>query len=70
MKGRGGMMVAPGKEAAIGYWPDNLTSSKSGRVGQAFKEYAESLRIAQRYHEQNLEIVKANQLNKARHSLI
>jgi hypothetical protein len=65
MKGRGGMMVAPGKEAAIGYWPDNLTSSKSGWVGQAFKEYAESLRIAQRYHEQNLEIVKAQQLNKA-----
>ena len=54
--GRGGMTVSAqtGQERLLAYWPEELSDrSSTTYVGKAWKIYSDSMRIAQRHHEQN-----------------
>jgi hypothetical protein len=50
------MQVAPGKEAPLGFFPDNLDRNNNGWTGQAWAIREQALGIGKKYHFQNLAI--------------
>jgi hypothetical protein len=48
-----------GTEKILSYWPDELSDRGDTYVGKAFRLYSESMRIAQRHHEQNRKVIES-----------
>src|SRR5262245_35700044 len=57
--GRGGMQIAPGNNAPLGYWPENLDRADGTWAGQGRNIYRQALQIGQRYHDNNHAIAVA-----------
>jgi hypothetical protein len=48
------MQIAPGREAPLGFFPDNLDRNGTGWTSQAYQIYASALNVGKRYHDQNV----------------
>jgi hypothetical protein len=64
--GRGGFNVdSQGKQATLGYWPEEFTGPNAGAyINACFREFGETLRMAQKYHETNQSIMEAKAANR------
>jgi hypothetical protein len=59
--GRGGMTInVRGDERLLAFWPAELSDrGVDSYVGKAFRLYSESMRIAQRHHQQNRKVIES-----------